>query len=573
MIKFLPVTLTLLLIAFVLTGSLALAQGSTTFPNVTFPPENPNTAAKAVLGKMLFWDEQLSSNNTVACGTCHIPSAGGSDPRSAGIASNHPGPDGLLNTADDVVGSRGVVRALDGGELVDDATFFPDVQRTGRKTPSMIDAAFFTDLFWDGRAPSQFVDPETGLVAVASGGALESQAVGPPLSDTEMAHQNRNWSIIADKLTRVTPLRLATNLPADIVAALAINATYPGLFTAAFGTSAITAKRIAFAIATYERQLVSTKTPFDLNTLTPNQAAGLVVFNDMTTSGGRCGLCHPAPFFSDDDFHNIGQHDENFDKGRQDVTGLATDLGRMKTPSLRNVGLREQGAGSLFHNGSANGQNLTQVIAFYVLGGNTAANLDPLMMPLTLSAGDAIFLEDFLRNGLTDADAAAETGVFSRPTLNSEVGTGLPVILGETGFGDSMGNVPQIIINQPANLQHAFFTIGVAGAWGGVDAFLLAGSPNTGLETLFGFIPLGVGSSPMAPIIAPVTLEGVSGTYGTGYGSVTTGIANNPFYIGLTFFTQWVVTDPVSLVDPVTGTTIPGLGVSLSDVATLTILP
>ena len=44
------------------------------------PPEsseNPVTEPKRVLGKILFWEEQLSSDDTVACGTCHIPAAGG----------------------------------------------------------------------------------------------------------------------------------------------------------------------------------------------------------------------------------------------------------------------------------------------------------------------------------------------------------------------------------------------------------------------------------------------------------------------------------------------------------------
>ncbi len=48
-------------------------------PPVPVPVENPITEAKRVLGKILFWEEQLSSDDTVACGTCHIMSAAGSD--------------------------------------------------------------------------------------------------------------------------------------------------------------------------------------------------------------------------------------------------------------------------------------------------------------------------------------------------------------------------------------------------------------------------------------------------------------------------------------------------------------
>ena len=32
-------------------------------PPVIFPPENPYSGAKAVLGKILFWEEQMSSDN------------------------------------------------------------------------------------------------------------------------------------------------------------------------------------------------------------------------------------------------------------------------------------------------------------------------------------------------------------------------------------------------------------------------------------------------------------------------------------------------------------------------------
>src|SRR5438552_11603840 len=78
------------------------------------PPEpagNPVTTAKANLGKALFWDEQLSSTRTVACGSCHRSGSGGSDPRStlAVAHSVHPGPDGITGTEDDIAGSQGVV--------------------------------------------------------------------------------------------------------------------------------------------------------------------------------------------------------------------------------------------------------------------------------------------------------------------------------------------------------------------------------------------------------------------------------------------------------------------------------
>ncbi|HIE71739.1 MAG TPA: hypothetical protein EYP98_17045, partial [Planctomycetes bacterium] len=65
------------------------------------PPQNRVTPAKAVLGKILFWEEQLSSNNRVACGTCHTFAAGGGDLR----RSQHPGIDNNFGTAEVVPSS------------------------------------------------------------------------------------------------------------------------------------------------------------------------------------------------------------------------------------------------------------------------------------------------------------------------------------------------------------------------------------------------------------------------------------------------------------------------------------
>jgi cytochrome c553 len=60
----------------------------------TAPVGNPVTATKAALGKVLFWDEQLSSTRTVACGTCHHAGSGGADSRSFNSArATHPGAD------------------------------------------------------------------------------------------------------------------------------------------------------------------------------------------------------------------------------------------------------------------------------------------------------------------------------------------------------------------------------------------------------------------------------------------------------------------------------------------------
>ena len=76
------------------------------------PTANPITPAKTLLGKGLFWDEQLSATGTMACGSCHMPRYGGSDGFSAHPEiATHPGLDGMFWTEDDRVGSSRLARA------------------------------------------------------------------------------------------------------------------------------------------------------------------------------------------------------------------------------------------------------------------------------------------------------------------------------------------------------------------------------------------------------------------------------------------------------------------------------
>ena len=145
------------------------------------PKENPLTAEKAVLGKTLFWDEQLSSDDSMACGTCHRPAQGGTDPRML----RHAGKDGDLLTADDVFGSPGVPV-----EESKERSLIADLLRqthkvTSRVALSNLTAQYAPDLFWDGRASGTFKDPLTGEVLIKSGGALESQSLVPIISTTE----------------------------------------------------------------------------------------------------------------------------------------------------------------------------------------------------------------------------------------------------------------------------------------------------------------------------------------------------------------------------------------------------
>lgn len=386
-------------------------------PPVPVPAENPITEEKRILGKILFWDEQLSTDHTTACGTCHLPASAGADPRSA----THPGFDGTFLTDDDIFGSLGVRRANATNAHVPDPVFGLEIQVTGRAAPSFFGALFAPALFWDGRATSVFTDPQSGAVLIAAGGALESQAVGPIVSDVEMAHEDRSWDAVASKLAGAAPLALASDLPADVAAALAATPDYPSLFAAAFGDPAITAGRIAFAIATYERTLSADQTPWDrfqagdAAALSPRQQAG---WNFFRTS--PCAACHTPPLFTNHTFRNIGVRPPEEDTGRQAITGVAADLGRFKVPSLRNVGRKP----SFMHNGRL--ATLAQVLDFYQgINGQVIfpLNLDPLLVggiPVPPNLRPAVI--DFLANGLLDPRVADGTPPFDRPTLRGGQG-------------------------------------------------------------------------------------------------------------------------------------------------------
>ena len=225
--------------------SCAAGQARADLPPVPVPAENPITEPKRVLGKLLFWDEQLSADDSIACGTCHRPAYGGADPR----AGRYPGTD--KGTIDDVRGSPGIASFDRTGRRVAHPMFGAEPQVTPRTAPSFFGALWADELFWDGRAGPVFIDPQSGATAIAHGGALENAALTALSNAVEMAEPGRTWRELALKLARVAPLALATRLPPDLAAALAARPRYPQLFSAAFGDAAITPVRIAFALATY----------------------------------------------------------------------------------------------------------------------------------------------------------------------------------------------------------------------------------------------------------------------------------------------------------------------------------
>jgi cytochrome c peroxidase len=353
------------------------------FPVVQVPAGNPMTAEKIRLGQALFYEEQLSSDDSMACGTCHQPDAGGGDPRAGARA---PGLDKKLQTRDDEFGSPGMFLQDPKGNRLAHALFGLERQVTQRNPPTVLGAAFFNTQFWDSRALPTFKNL-AGEVVLEEYASLESQAVGPMISSVEMGHDGRTWEELTAKLTAARPLVFASDVPKALSEFVGDESTYGPLFEKAFGSPDVTRERIAMAIASYERTLVPDQTPWDLGTMTPRQQHGFEVF----MHDRKCDICHTSD-------------NRMFTDGARRTVSLPFHGRPVKTPTLRNVGLRKR-----FMSG---GQfdDLADVIAHY-------ESVDFIHFD---DDEQRVALIDFIANALTDPRAANREAPFDRPTLRSE---------------------------------------------------------------------------------------------------------------------------------------------------------
>ncbi len=296
-------------------------------PPVPIPGDNPQSAVKVKLGDKLFHDKRFSSTGTVACGNCHEKSKVFTD---------------KLKVSEGIKKLTGT-----------------------RNAPTVVNAAYFTSLFWDGREPS-----------------LERQSTQPFLNPVEMNLPNHE----------------------PILKIVRSDKAYQELFKEAFGKAgkSITIDEVSKAIAAFERTLVSGDSAFDRWYFSGETAAisdsakrGFEVF----LTQGRCVSCHTVSqthaLFTDSGFHNIGvgfskiaadlesmaktyleakQQGANVDVtvltnknvselGRFAVTSDITDIGAFKTSTLRNI----DRTGPYMHDGSL--EKLEDVVDFYNNGG------------------------------------------------------------------------------------------------------------------------------------------------------------------------------------------------------------
>lgn len=160
------------------------------------------------------------------------------------------------------------------------------------------------------------------------------------------------------------------------------DAEYPALFEKAFGVTNIKSKHVAYALAQFFRTLNSYDSKYDrvmqgLEIFTAEEANGYDIF---FTERGDCFHCHGGALATDNLFHNNGL-DANPDNGRFTITNNNSDIGKFKTPTLRNI----EFTAPYMHDGRY--QTLEEVITFYSYGLQWSPTVDPLMKNVEVAGG------------------------------------------------------------------------------------------------------------------------------------------------------------------------------------------
>lgn len=233
---------------------------------------------------------------------------------------------------------------------------------TNRNTPSVLNMKNRPYFFWDGRAAS-----------------LEEQSLMPIKNPDEMG------------------------LPIDeAIKRLNEHTEYKKLFLKIFKEQP-NAANLAKAFAAYEQTLETVNSKFDdwsngKIELTASEERGRQLF---IGDKAKCFDCHRMEDFTDDEFKNIGLYNgkELNDAGLYNITKKESDLGKFKTPGLRNIAV----TAPYMHNGKF--KTLEQVLTYY---NNPDAFVedpvnidDALKKPLGLSLQDKKDIIAFLKT-LTD---------------------------------------------------------------------------------------------------------------------------------------------------------------------------
>lgn len=164
---------------------------------------------------------------------------------------------------------------------------------------------------------------------------------------------------------------------ANVIDKLNNHPEYPELFADVFGISPINSQQMLTSMAWFMTSIVSNNSKYDQYlkgevSLSSDELSGKLLFED------KCANCHTPPLFTDYSFKNNGL-DSTFpsDSGRARITGLYSDIGKFKVPSLRNV----EYSGPYMHDGRFN--TLEQVIDHYSSGIVYSHTLDTNNIPVS----------------------------------------------------------------------------------------------------------------------------------------------------------------------------------------------
>ena len=312
-----------------------LALGQSTMVGLD---KNPLTRAKIELGRQLYFDTRLSSDNTLSCASCHHPDEGFGKHTKTGV--------GIRD------------------------------QKGGRNSPISYNRILSSLQFWDGRAES-----------------LEAQAVGPIQNPIEMGNTHEACATCLQGIPGYVK-QFKVVFGADTIkiehVGQAISSFERVLVT---GTSpfdyaealrpfkALTAEDLAelntddqAAFAKYEAAVAAAKA----HPMTDSATRGRELFFSERVN---CSACHVGANLADEKYHNlgIGMDAPEPDLGRFVVTKVEADKGAFKTPTIRNV----EHSGPYMHDGSL--ATLLDVVEHYNKGGTPNKWLSEKVKPLKLT--------------------------------------------------------------------------------------------------------------------------------------------------------------------------------------------
>lgn len=399
-----------------------------------FSPSRTDAGRREVeLGRLLFFDRELSGNRNIACASCHMPFHHAQDQLPLGRGQ----------------GAEGLGQTRTGGPVLP------------RNTIAPFNRSFADSLLWDGRVermPDGSVRAPVPLPASVRS-PLAAQALLPLLDRDEMRGQPGDRDVFgADNELAAFDDAESDAIWSAIMARVMAIPEYRRLFADAFPRvpeGAHDIGHLAEAIARFEMHLWElTDTPFDRwlgtehrfpdeHALDPVARQGA----DLFFGDAGCHRCHSGPLLSDDAFHNIGVphsgpgKEGGLDEGRFLVTGDPADRFAFRTPPLRNVALTPP----YMHNGSLD--TLEDAVRHHLdpeiaLGGPVRGpdgewispdpaisaeirrTLDPDAAPLRpLSDEEVFLLAEFLRSLSSRTEVEVFPGAGEPPVVPS----GLPV--------------------------------------------------------------------------------------------------------------------------------------------------